>query len=117
VDPTRSIEENRARYGWTVESHPHQYRCEVTVTGPVDPRTPQVIDLAILDRVLAEEVTDRLDGRHLDRGVPELDGVLPTCEAIARLLYLRIAARLPEGSLERVTVAEDDSLRAECLGP
>jgi 6-pyruvoyltetrahydropterin/6-carboxytetrahydropterin synthase len=118
ADPTASAEANRARFGWTAESHPHQYRCEVTVTGPVDPAQPMVMDLGLLDRVLVEEVVDPLDGRHLDRDVPAFREALPTCEGIALELFRRIAGRLPTGvTLARVAVAEDESLYAECLGP
>ncbi len=117
ADPTQSPEENRRRFGWTAESHPHQYRCEVSVTGPVTEPEAMVVDLPRLDAILHEEITARYDGRHLDRDVPELAGILPTCEAIARDLFRRIAPRLPPGvTLTRVMVAEDASLRAECLG-
>lgn len=117
-DPTLSAEANRARFGWTTEPHPHQYRCEVTVSGPVDARVPMVIDLATFDRILAEEVVGPLDGRHLHRDVPAFREVLPTCEGIARELFRRVAGRLPAGvTLERVAVAEDETLHAECLGP
>jgi len=117
ADPAASPAANQRRFGWTAESHPHQYRCEVTVTGPVADRDAMVIDLPLLDTILHAEVTARFDGRHLDRDVPELAGILPTCEAIARDIFGRVAARLPAGvTLARVMVAEDASLQAECVG-
>ncbi|MDX2058341.1 MAG: 6-carboxytetrahydropterin synthase, partial [Gemmatimonadales bacterium] len=86
------------------------------VSGPVDEREAMVVDLPVLDTILQEEVTARLDGRHLDRDVPDLAGILPTCEALARHLFGRIATRVPAGvALARVMVAEDASLQAECL--
>lgn len=116
ADAAASADANRRRFGWTAESHPHHYRVEVTVTGPVAEREAMVVDLPLLDTILHEEVTARLDGRHLDRDVPELAGILPTCEALARHLFGRVATRLPAGvALARVMVAEDASLQAECL--
>lgn len=119
--PDWSEAENRERFGWTSEEpgHSHHYQCSVTVTGPLDPGTDMVLDLPALDRILAEEVTARLDGRHLNRDVPEFayGKSLPSCEALARWLYGRIAARLPGGvTLERVRVAEDSTLHADCTG-
>lgn len=99
--------------------HPHDYRCEVTVSGPIDARMGMVVDLVKLDRILKEEVVDRLDGRHLNEEVPGLayGQMLPTCEAIAIDLYRRIAPRLPRGvALERVRIAEDPTLFADCTG-
>ena len=119
--PAWSEDANRSRFGWTAEEpgHAHDYRCSVTVTGPLDPDTDMILDLPELDRILAEEVTARLDGRHLNRDLPEFayGRALPSCEALARFLFQRIAPRLPAGvTLARVRVAEDASLHADCTG-
>ena len=68
---------------------------------------------------VAEEVSARLDGRHLNLDLPEFayGRTLPSCEALARYLFQRIAPRLPAGvTLARVRVAEDASLHADCTG-
>ncbi len=120
--PSWSAEENRARFGWTNDApgHGHLYRITVTVVGPLDPTTAMVMDLAVLDAILAAEVVTPLAGRHLNAAVPEfvVGSALPTCEAIAVWCFGRVRARLPEGvSLERVRVAEDETLWADCTGP
>jgi 6-pyruvoyltetrahydropterin/6-carboxytetrahydropterin synthase len=113
--------ENRERFGALSDppGHSHDYRCEVTVSGMVDARMGMVVDLVALDRILQEEVIDRLDGKHLNQDVPALTygQMLPTCEAIAIEVYRRIAPRLPRGvTLERVRIAEDPTLYADCTG-
>lgn len=119
--PQWSAEQNRSRFGWTADApgHAHDYRCSVTVTGPLDRETDMILDLPELDRILAEEVTGRLDRRHLNLDVPEFASgrTLPSCEALSRLLFGTIAARLPRGvTLARVRVAEDATLYADCTG-
>jgi 6-pyruvoyltetrahydropterin/6-carboxytetrahydropterin synthase len=114
-----SEEENRARFGWTAAppGHSHRYRCTVTVAGGADPPNGMVMDLATLDALLAEEVVTRFDGHHLNRDITGLQGVLPTCEALAREIFTRLAPRLPPGvALAAVRVAEDETLHAECTG-
>jgi 6-pyruvoyltetrahydropterin/6-carboxytetrahydropterin synthase len=99
--------------------HPHDYRCAVTVSRPIDDRMGMVVDLMELDHILQEEVVSRLDGKHLNEDVPGLayGQMLPTCEAIAVDLYRRIAPRLPQGvTLERVRIMEDPTLYADCTG-
>jgi 6-pyruvoyltetrahydropterin/6-carboxytetrahydropterin synthase len=99
--------------------HPHDYRCAVTVSRPIDDRTGMVVDLVELDHILQEEVVSRLDGKHLNEDVPGLayGQMLPTCEAIAVDVYRRIAPRLPQGvTLERVRIMEDPTLYADCTG-
>ena len=115
--PEWSPERNQARFGAAAEEHSHQYTCTVTVSGRPDPETDMVMDLPLLDRILEVEITRRFHGRSLHREVAEFtEGrALPTCEALARDVFTRIEPRLPAGiALERVTVAEDETLSAEC---
>ena len=117
--PEWSEPENHRRFGWTAASpgHLHHYRCTVTVGGPLPEPLGMVMDLGLLDAILAEEVVGRLDGRLLNADLPEFAAVLPTCEAIARDLFRRIARRLPAGvTLVRVRIAEDATLHADCTG-
>ncbi len=120
--PDWTPEANRAAFGALSDppGHAHDYRCAVTVAGPMDPAAGAVVDLPALDRILAEEVVAPLEGRHIDRDVPDFapGRTLPTCEALAAWLYPRIARRLPPGvALARVRVAEDDTLHADYHGP
>jgi len=110
--------QNRQRFGKLTEPHDHEYTCGVTVSGPVDP-LGMIMDLALLDRILEEEVRRPLDGSHLNRDIPVFatGHPLPTCEALAAFLFPRVALRLPAGvRLERLRVAEDASLGADCTG-
>ena len=120
--PEWSEERNREAFGPLGDppGHSHDYRCSVTVSGPIDPAMGMVMDLVELDRILQEEVVTPFDGRHLDLDVPEFayGRILPTCEAIAAWVYRRVAGRLPAGvSLARVRIAEDPTLHADCTGP
>jgi 6-pyruvoyltetrahydropterin/6-carboxytetrahydropterin synthase len=118
-NPAWSAEQNRTRFGWTADEpgHPHDYTCAVTVTGPLD--HDRIVDLPVLDGILAREISERFDGKHLNLDLPEFayGRALATCEAIARDIFQRIAARLPAGiTLKRVRVAEDATLHADCTG-
>ncbi|MGH7616263.1 MAG: 6-pyruvoyl trahydropterin synthase family protein [Gemmatimonadaceae bacterium] len=95
--------------------HGHSYVCDVTVTGPVDPDTGMLVDLGLLDRVLATEVRERFDHRNVNLDVPEFaDGrLVPTGEEIARFIFARVQAGLGGAArVVRVTVAEDATLSA-----
>ena len=118
--PGWSVERNRARFGSAADEpgHAHDYRCAVTVAGTMDPATDTIVDLAQLDEILAAEIVNRLDGKHINLDLPEFayGRLLPSCEALARFLFGRLAARLPRGiGLERVRVAEDATLYADCI--
>ena len=117
--PDWSEARNREAFGPPSQppGHAHDYRCAVTVSGPVDQRMAMVLDLAELDRILQEEVVARLDGKHLNRDVPSLAGTIPTCEALALDVFRRLLPRLPRDvTLERVRIMEDPTLYADCTG-
>lgn len=120
--PGWSDAEAQRRYGWTADppGHGHLYRVAVSVSGPADVETGAVIDLALLDEVLAREVVLPFSGSDLNLALPAVAAgkVLPTCEAMAAAIWARVTPHLPAGvTLVRVVVAEDDALEAECTGP
>lgn len=107
--------ENRSRFGSLTEPHSHDYRCSVVVSGPIDVHG-MVVDLAVLDQILEDEVRRPLEGRHLNRDLPRFtEGrPLPTCEALAEYLFERVRSRLPATiRLERLRIAEDHTLHAD----
>jgi 6-pyruvoyl-tetrahydropterin synthase len=108
--------ENEARFGATVRPHPHDYTCDVTVSGGMI--KGMIVELRELDAVLAARIVRPLDGTSINDSVPACaHGSLPTCEIIAAWCWEQLVGALPRGvSLERVRIAEDASLYAECTG-
>ena len=101
------------------EQHGHLYRIEVTVRATPDVVHPADVDLAMLDAILTRNVAQPLAGSDLNAAIPEFaSGVqLPTCEAFAAWCWQTIATHLPAVvELERVRVAEDATLWADCTG-
>ena len=118
--PEWSEARNREVFGPLADppGHGHDYQCAVTVTGGLG-ESGMIMDLGLLDRILEEEVLTPLAGKHLNLDVPGFASgrTLPTCEAIAAHVFARIAPRLPRGVvLERVRIAEDPTLYADCTG-
>jgi len=117
--PEWSEERNRAVFGACANPsyHGHSYTCDVTVSGAVDPETGMIVDLGVLDRVLAAEVRARFDHRNINVDVPEFgDGkLIPTGENMARFILERVQAALGGAArVTSVTVAEDATLWATC---
>jgi len=99
--------------------HGHTYVCDVTVSGSVDPVTGFIVDLGELDRILADEVKNRFDHRNINVDVPEFaDGKLvPSGENLARFIFDRVGARLPDSvTIHSVKIAEDRTLSASYRG-
>ena len=115
--PDWSEEQNLRTFGLCAREsfHGHSYVCDVTVTNDIDPETGMVINLAILDRVLAAEVRERFDHRNINVDIPEFaDGKLvPTGEELARFIFDRVQSGLGTAArVVEVIVAEDSTLSA-----
>src|SRR3954466_5775214 len=86
--PDWSDDENARVFGACAlpNFHGHSYTCDVTVTGHVEPATGFVVDLGLVDRVLAKEVRERCDHKNINLDVAEFaDGkLIPTGEELAR---------------------------------
>jgi 6-pyruvoyltetrahydropterin/6-carboxytetrahydropterin synthase len=119
--PDWTAERNAEAFGLCAREHGHghNYRCAVTIAGPVSAETGMLMDLVTLDRLLDEEVRRPLDHRHLNHDVPEFayGRQIPTAEALAAWVWHRVTRRLPAGvRLHTVRIEEDPHLYAEYVG-
>jgi 6-pyruvoyltetrahydropterin/6-carboxytetrahydropterin synthase len=74
--------------------HGHNYSLEVKVTGEINPETGYVIDLKDLKQFIREEVEDRFDHKNLNLDCPEFEGLNPTAEHIAIVIYNLLRSRI-----------------------
>ncbi len=119
--PEWSEERNREVFGpcANTHGHGHNYVLEAMVAGEPDPQTGFCVDLAQLDRILAEEVVQPLDHQHLNHAVPEFrEGrKIPSTENLVLHLWGRIAPRVRGARLVRLRLREDVDLFVDCYGP
>jgi 6-pyruvoyltetrahydropterin/6-carboxytetrahydropterin synthase len=91
--------------------HGHSFRCEIEVTGPVDPETGWVMDFADIKKAF-KPVEDALDHRFLNEEVPGL--VNPTSEVICKWIWDQLKPSLP--LLTAVILHETCTARSEYRG-
>jgi 6-pyruvoyltetrahydropterin/6-carboxytetrahydropterin synthase len=119
--PEWTEQENAATFGRCANphGHGHNYRLEVMVAGEPAPETGFCVDLAALDRLLAEEVTEVLDHQHLNHALPRFapGGEIPTTEILVIHLWDRLEPRLSGARLVRLRLREDDDLFVDYYGP
>ena len=102
-----SEEENKRIYGKCSNpyGHGHNYVVEVTVTGPVDPATGMIANLAELDPFVQREVIEPFDQKFLNEEVAEFRDEVATTENVCREIFRRLKS-FPLARLERVRVEE-----------
>jgi 6-pyruvoyltetrahydropterin/6-carboxytetrahydropterin synthase len=112
--PGLSAEENAEAYGKcnNPRGHGHDYVLEVSVRGPLDPRSARVVNVPELDRLVEREVLSRLRHRDLNSEAPELAGAPTTTENLAIAIRANLARYwkqvFPGGlpALERIRIHE-----------
>jgi 6-pyruvoyltetrahydropterin/6-carboxytetrahydropterin synthase len=73
--------------------HGHDYILEVSVAGPLDSVSGQVVNVTALDRLVNEQVLRHIDHRYFNADVPEFsDDLVPTSENILRVIEDRLNA-------------------------
>jgi 6-pyruvoyltetrahydropterin/6-carboxytetrahydropterin synthase len=91
--------------------HGHSFRCEIHVTGAVDPRTGWIMDFADV-REAFKPLFEQLDHHFLNE-VPGLEN--PTSENLARFVWERLAPKL--SGLTSVVIHETCTSRCIYTGP
>ncbi|HYY68779.1 MAG TPA: 6-carboxytetrahydropterin synthase [Terriglobales bacterium] len=100
-------QENRRVYGKCNNpyGHGHNYALEVTVGGPVDPRTGMVCNLAELDEFVERELLDRFGHENLNALEP-FQHVVPTTENLCREIYGILQRGFRPAAVEMVRLEE-----------
>ena len=96
--------------------HGHNYTLDVSVRGPVDPRTGYVIDLAALKQLVNERVVDRVDHKNFNLDVPFMQGIIPTSENIITAMWRELEPAIRPGTLVRLVLWETPNNYVEYTG-
>lgn len=97
--------------------HGHNYQLDVTVAGQPDERTGLIVDLGQLNAAV-QGVADKLDHLNLNTDVPELSGIIPTTENVAKALWVMLSPVIPRpASLYRIRLVETRNNAVEYFGP
>jgi 6-pyruvoyltetrahydropterin/6-carboxytetrahydropterin synthase len=112
-----SAEENSRVYGKCNNpyGHGHNYVVEISVSGPVDPATGMVANLADLDAFVEREVIEVFDHRSLNDEVAAFRDKVPTTENVCIEIYERLK-QFPKAKLERVRIEETANNSFEYAG-
>jgi 6-pyruvoyltetrahydropterin/6-carboxytetrahydropterin synthase len=85
---------------------------EVTVLGEVDPKTGMVVNLFDLKRILLN-VLEEFDHKNLNLDMSYFEGLIPTSENLARVLWTKLETQKAIGTLHAIRLYEDEDLYAE----
>ena len=90
-----SESENHELYGKCNNpyGHGHDYVLEVSVAGPLDSVSGQVVNVLALDRLVIEQILRDFDHRYFNADVPEFSSdLVPTSENILRVIESRLSS-------------------------
>ena len=98
---------NRTTYGKcnNPHGHGHNYHLEVTVSGPVEPKTGMVCNLVDLDGFVHKEILARYGHENLNT-LPEFAQDVPTTENLCVHIYEILRQGFHLAHLEKVRMEE-----------
>ena len=104
--------ENLRTYGKCANpaGHGHDYGLEITVTGPLDPKSGRVADREALDALVEERVLSRFAHRMLNQD-PAFAERVPTAENFAAVIHAELAAPLLAGGARLLRVHLQETRR------
>jgi 6-pyruvoyltetrahydropterin/6-carboxytetrahydropterin synthase len=110
-------EENRLVFGKCNNpfGHGHNYVLEVSVSGPVDPATGMIANLADLDGFVEKAVLQVFDHKSLNEDVAVFQEKVPTTENLCIDIYERLK-NFSHAKLERVRIEETRNNSFEYAG-
>ncbi len=99
--------ENVATYGKCNNpyGHGHNYALEVTVSGPVEPSTGMVCNLAELDGFVGREILERFEHTNLNT-LPEFQEQVPTTENLCVAIFDVLHRGFHHAHLDKVRLEE-----------
>ena len=105
--------QNKALFGKCnhAAGHGHNYKVEVTLVGEVDPKTGILYSLDDLKAAIEKAVMEPMDHKNLNVDVEEFQGpqgLNPTAENIAIVIWNRLLRQVPGGFLFQVKLWETD---------
>lgn len=98
-------DQNKMTYGkiFSEDGYGRNFRFEASFSGPVDPLSGMIVNLADIDRWL-KEVTETLDHHYLNDDVEKFQTQVPTPENITRYIFIELAKLVPEGKVKLTNV-------------
>jgi 6-pyruvoyltetrahydropterin/6-carboxytetrahydropterin synthase len=95
--------------------HGHNYVLEISVSGPIDPATGMIANLADLDGFVEREVLEVMDHQSLNEDIAAFREKVPTTENLCIEIFSRLK-KFPLAKLERVRLQETSNNSFEYRG-
>ncbi len=84
----------------------HNYTIGLTIDGPIDSATGQIINLEKLDQLVETKIIKRWNQKNLSRDT-DFQQTPPTKENLAQCISRSLVGNMPQGALTRVTVSDN----------
>ena len=84
----------------------HNYTIGLTIDGPIDSDTGQIINLEKLDQLVKAKIIKRWNQKNLSLD-PDFQHSPPTKENLAQFISGNLGGNIPQGDLTKVTVSDN----------
>lgn len=118
-NPKWSEQKNLEVFGICSRVHGHNWELFVTVEGDIDQDYGWVMDLKVLRDVVRKHIVSKVDHTYLNDNIEFFDGILPSVENFAIVIFSKLSPILKEEynvRLHSIKLIETENHLAEYFG-
>jgi len=109
---------NHQVFGKDADIHGHNYKLEISVTGPINEDTGFIIDLDILSEIVKNEVLDYMDHSQIEKDIDWFENRQPSTENMVIFIWQQLQSELPgKVKLVKIKLQETPTIYSEYFGP
>ena len=105
ADVVRQYQFSSAVYVPIGQTTGHNYTLGITISGPIDSETGQVVNLQYLDNLVQTKIIKRFHGNNISLD-NEFKNSPPTEGSLAKCIWETLAGNIQQGTLTHVTVSQ-----------
>ena len=110
--------ENKNIFGKDIYAHGHNYILNITIVGPINPKSGFIINLVELNELIENRVIELLDHRQIEKDIPWFKNRHPSTENMVLFIWSQIAEGIPApAKLYSIKLQETPTIYTEYFGP
>tara|TARA_B100000945_G_C20235212_1_gene527249 strand:+ start:351 stop:761 length:411 start_codon:yes stop_codon:yes gene_type:complete len=113
-----SDEKNKSVFADDVRIHGHNYKLDITISGPIDTDSGFIMDIREINKIINRKVLNILDHSQIDKDIPWFKNRQPSTENLVVFIWNQIEAYFSNPLvLYSIKLRETETIYTTYYGP
>tara|TARA_B100000945_G_C20314718_1_gene564581 strand:- start:484 stop:903 length:420 start_codon:yes stop_codon:yes gene_type:complete len=115
---TLSDEDNYKNFGKDIYLHGHNYMLDITLKGPINPKTGFIIDLQKLNIIVDDYVINIFDHKQIEKDIKWFHDKQPSTENMVVFIWEQLYSKIDKPArLYSIKLQETPTISTKYFGP